>query len=395
MSSCYRFIPVEKVFHGAGVIENLPAEIDRLGARKAALLTSNSLFASPVIKRLEQLLGSRLEVVLSGTVQHAPSQSIFEIASRLRDRGIDLLISLGGGTVIDSAKAIALVLGEGLDEPQQLQSYSVKFEYPDKIEIPQVKQKLIPHIAVPTTLSAAEFSNIIGITDEHRKVKELYIDDQLTPKVVYMDPELCTDTPDWLWSATGMRALDHAIETVYSKQTHPITTALALQSIRLLSEYLPKCKKDPADLQAKLQCQMAAWMSFFGVSNVMMGLSHGIGHQIGAHANVAHGVTSCIMLPHVMRFSLPFTLEQQALISAAMGGEVSGRSVEEAAAMASQLVVKLVADLELPLRLRDVQVRKEQFQPIAEDAMRDLVVASSPRPVQGTGEIVALLEAAW
>ncbi len=243
MSSCYRFIPVEKVFHGAGVIENLPAEIDRLGARKAALLTSNSLFASPVIKRLEQLLGSRLEVVLSGTVQHAPSQSIFEIASRLRNRGIDLLISLGGGTVIDSAKAIALVLGEGLDEPQQLQSYSVKFEYPDKIEIPQVKQKLIPHIAVPTTLSAAEFSNIIGITDEHRKVKELYIDDQLTPKVVYMDPELCTDTPAWLWSATGMRALDHAIETVYSKQTHPITTALALQSIRLLSEYLPKCKK--------------------------------------------------------------------------------------------------------------------------------------------------------
>jgi alcohol dehydrogenase len=395
MSSCYRFIPVEKVFHGIGVIEKMTAEIDRLGAAKVAVITSNSLYASPIIKRFGELLGNKLTAVVCGTIQHVPSQSIFEIASKLRDQGIDLLISFGGGTVIDSTKAIALVLGEGLDNPQQLQEYSVKFVYPDKVEIPSVKQTLIPHVAIPTTLSAAEFSNIIGITDETRKVKELYIDDQFTPKLVFMDPEICKDTPDWLWAATGMRALDHSIETIYSKLTHPITTTLALESISLLKEYLPKCKKNPSDLDAKLQCQIAAWMSFFGVSNVMMGLSHGIGHQIGAHANVAHGVTSCIMLPHVMRFSLPFTLEQQALISQAMGANLIGKSVQEAASMASELVTQLVTELELPLRLRDVQVAKEQFDAIAADAMKDLVVASSPRPVQGAGEIVSLLEAAW
>jgi alcohol dehydrogenase class IV len=391
----YRYLPIEKVSFGAGVIKEISSDIELLGFKRVAVISSNSLMNSSFLKQIKVLLGDRLAAVVSGTIQHAPASSIFEIADKLRKHDVDLLISFGGGTVIDSTKAVALVLGEGLSSVEQLKNYAVKFEYPDKITIPSIDKALVPHISIPTTLSAAEFSNIIGITNETKKVKELFIDDKLTPIRVYLDPIVTLDTPEWLWSATGMRALDHAIETIYSKQTQIIPTTLALEAIKILNENLRLCKKNPTDLQARLKCQLAAWMSFFGVTNVMMGLSHGIGHQIGAHANVAHGITSSIMLPHVMRYCLPVTIDAEAIITSAMDIDTSGMSKDEAARMAADAVNKLVEDLELPARLRDVEVSKSLFSNIAKDAMEDLVVASSPRTVKGVDDVVQLLEQAW
>jgi alcohol dehydrogenase len=391
----YRFLPIDKVIFGSGVIEKLPEELKRLEANRVALITSKSLVKSSLVDQLKEVMGNHLVTVVTGTVQHVPSQSVFEVAQRVKTEQVDLLMSLGGGTVIDTVKAVALILAEGLTNPKQLKAYSVKFKYPDKVEIPSIQNQTLPHIAIPTTLSAAEFSNIIGITDEHRKVKELYIDDKLTPKSVFLDPQMTVNTPDWLWAATGIRALDHAIETIYSKQSQPVPTTLALESIRTLHEYLPKSKQNPNNLEARLKCQLAAWMSFFGVINVMMGLSHGIGHQIGAHANVPHGITSCTMLPHVLRFSLPVTQRQQAAIAAAMGADTSGKSIEEAASLAPELVSQLVKDLDLPIRLRDVGVSRDQFKAIAADAMDDLVVAGSPKPINGEEDVIHLLEKAW
>jgi alcohol dehydrogenase class IV len=391
----YRFLPIQKVLFGDGSTNQLSQEVERLGAKNAVLICSNSLITSQYVTKIKEILGEKLNLVLSGTKQHTLSESVFEIASKIKDKNVDLLISLGGGSVIDSTKAIGLILGESLTEKEQLQDYSVKFEYGKNVEIPSIHNSVIPHIAIPTTLSAAEFSNIIGITNEKKKVKELYIDDKLTPVSVILDPEVTVETPNWLWLASGMRALDHAIETVYSKGKQLIPTTLALEAIKILSVNLPKCKENPNDLYARLQCQQAAWMSFFGVTNVMMGLSHGIGHQIGAHGNVAHGITSCIMLPHVMRYSLSETQHEQALIAQAMGANLSDKNEEEVAKQASFLVEDLVKRLGLPARLREVNVSKEQFSDIAADAMADLVVASSPKAVQNEEEIINLLEMAW
>ncbi|MFE4523749.1 iron-containing alcohol dehydrogenase [Cytobacillus firmus] len=391
----YRFLPIQKVIYGQGVINQLSREVARLGAEKVALICSNSLFESDYVNKIKEALGEKLVFILRGTKQHTLSESVFEIASKIRGKNVDLLISLGGGTVIDTTKAVALILAESLTVKEQLKHYSVKFEFGKEVEIPSIHNSVLPHIALPTTLSAAEFSNIIGITDENRKVKELYIDDKLTPVTVFLDPELTVETPNWLWLASGIRALDHAIETIYSKGKQIIPTTLALEAIKLLKIYLPKCKQNPTDLNARLLCQQAAWMSFFGVTNVMMGLSHGIGHQIGAHGNVAHGITSCVMLPHVMRFSLSETQHEQAKIAQAMGAICSARDEEEVAKQASFLVEDLIKSLDLPTRLREVSVMKDQFRDIAADAMADLVVASSPKGIHNEEEIIGLLEMAW
>jgi len=391
----YRYLPIQKVLYGAGMVKQLSQEVERTGAKSVALICSNSLFDSLYVKNIKEILGGKLVAVLSGTRQHTLSESVFEIASKIKDKNVDLLISLGGGTVIDTTKAISLILAESLTGKEELSRYSVKFEYGKEVEIPAIKNAVLPHVAIPTTLSAAEFSNIIGITDEKKKVKELYIDDKLTPITVILDPEYSVQTPSWLWLASGIRALDHAIETIYSKGKQLIPTTLALEAIKILAENLPKCKENPDDLYPRLLCQQAAWMSFFGVTNVMMGLSHGIGHQIGAHGNVAHGITSCIMLPHVMRHCLSETISEQAMIAKAMGASAFGKDEEELATQASYLVEELVNRLDLPTKLSEVNVLKEQFKDIAADAMADLVVASSPKAVHNEQELIELLELAW
>ncbi|ARK29735.1 iron-containing alcohol dehydrogenase [Halalkalibacter krulwichiae] len=395
LSGEYRFLPVEQVYFGIGIIDKLTDELNRLGAKKAILITSNSLINSKIVSNIKEQLGERLTSIHCGTSQHVPSQTVFDIASKVKQEEADVLISLGGGTVIDSVKSIALILADGLKGATELKDYSVTFEYPDKVTIPSIKGETLRHIAIPTTLSSAEFSNIAGITDENRKVKELYIDDKLTPVSVFLDPQLTLDTPKWLWSSSGIRALDHAIETIYSKKSQPITTTLALESIKCLSENLRLCYENPLNLEARLKCQMASWQSFFGVTNVMMGLSHGIGHQIGAHGNVPHGITSCIMLPHVMEDALEVTVIPQSLISKALGAEITNKTTEEVASIAPILVNNLIKELNLPTRLSEVGIKKEQFDLIAKDAMGDLVVASSPKPVKGKEDILKLLQKAW
>lgn len=391
----YNFLPVEKVIYGKGSLNQLSYEVKRLNVENIVFICSNSLINSSYVNQIKNLLGERLKLVLAGTKQHVLSQSVFKIASKIKNKKVDLLISMGGGTVIDTTKAVALVLGESLTNPTDLAAYSVKYEHGKETVIPFLKNLTVPHIAIPTTLSAAEFSNIIGITDEKNNIKELYIDNKLTPQIVILDPYITLKTPSWLWLSTGIKALDHAIETVYSKQQNPLTTSMALEAIRKLNKYLPKTKENPNDENSRLECQIAAWMSFFGVTNVMMGLSHGIGHQLGARTKVAHGITSCIMLPHVMRFLVEETIEEQAKIAEAMDSNLKEDNVKNKAKQASELVEELIKKLELPSTLREVSISKDYFYDIANDVMQDLVVENCPRKIKKKETIIDLLEMAW
>ena len=155
----------------------------------------------------------------------------------------------------------------------------------------------LPQISISTTLSAGEFSNFAGATDEERKVKDLYTGDGLWVSAAFLDPVVTTATPGWLWASTGIRAVDHAIETVCSRISFPFSDGLALEALRLLRQHLPRSTSDRNDLESAGYCQVAAWMSIYNLTNVQVGLSHGLGHQLGARNDVPHGVTSCIMLP--------------------------------------------------------------------------------------------------
>lgn len=389
------YLPMDAVHFGPGAVESLTGELERLGAQRVLLVTSPTVAAhSELGGRVTALLGHRLVAVFDGVRPHVPYACLQAGVDLVRRHRPDVIVSLGAGSVVDAARALALAAGEGLHESSELARWRAQFTPPAITVVPPTSGRALPIIAIPTTLSAAEFANAGAVTSEERETKDLLIADELTPKSVLLDPELAVTTPVELWVSTGMRALDHAIETIYSPRHGPVTDALSLDSVRRLATGLRAAAADPNDVAARGEGQIGAWCSYFGEMNLTLGLSHAIGHQIGARYRVQHGWTSCAVLPSVMRWLAPATADRQALIAAAFGVDTSTMSHEQAAEFAAAEVERLTADLELPLNLRALKVRQEDFGALADAVMQDLVVAGSPRPVS-RDDVLHILDEAW
>lgn len=396
MSSTGQFwyLPMDVVHYGRGSVEGILDELDRLGRRRAMLVSSPSVVSHPELgQRLEHLLSERLVATFSGVLPHVPYSCLQPGLDLVHEHRPDVIVSLGAGSVVDAARALALAAGEGLRSAAELEGWRAIFTPPTTTQIPATSGRALPIVAIPTTLSAAEFANAGALTSEERDTKDLLIANELTPRAVFLDPELAVTTPVELWTSTGMRALDHAIETVYSPRSGPVTDALSLEAVRLLSRSLRAAVARPTDVDARGEGQMGAWSSYFGEMNLTLGLSHAIGHQIGARYRVQHGWTTCAVLPSVMRWLAPWTADRQALVASAFGVDTSRMSAPEAAAAAAAEVESLVRDLGLPTDLRALGVSREEFASLAEAVMQDLVVAGSPRPVTA-GDVVTILEAA-
>jgi alcohol dehydrogenase class IV len=256
-----------------------------------------------------------------------------------------------------------------------------------KTERPPVKAPTVRSIDVPTTLSAGEFTAMAGCTDTVRNRKESYAHPLMMPQAVILDPAVTIHTPEWLFLSTGIRAVDHAVEDICSINPTPFSDGTSLQALRLLCAGLPAVKANPGDLDARLNCQLGAWMSIMGTQNgVTKGASHGIGHVLGGTAHVPHGYTSCVMLPHVLRFNVSVNAERQKWVSEAMGRPEDS---------AGDAVAALIASLGLPGTLRGVGVKPEQLDEIAVGSMHDRWVHTNPRKIDGPPAVRALLDAAW
>ncbi len=393
----FAMLPMDDVHFGSGSIEKLGAALEQYGVERAVIITGNSLAnKTDLVAKVEASAGGRSAGVFTETSQHVPRESVIAAADFVRSQNADAIISFGGGTPNDTAKAVTICIAEKITKPDQLDAVRIKFEYPDKLEIPSLSVAPLPMFAIPTTLSAGEFTYFVGVTDRARQVKDLYLDKRITAKCVFLDPELTLATPERLWLGTGMRAVDHCIEAMCSSTHQPFTDALAYRSLNMLVRYLRESKADPDDMAARGQCMVAAWMSVVGLASVTLGLSHGIGHQLGARCNVPHGETSAVMMHNVMTFNRAETLAQQAWVAEAMGVNISAMSETEAATAAADEVLKLVRDdLGLPWRLRDVGVGEEDFDGIASDALEDLIVASNPRKIDSKDQVIDLLKTAW
>jgi len=242
-------------------------------------------------------------------------------------------------------------------------------------------------IAIPPTLSAGEYTASAGCTDTARHVKESYSHPMMMPRSVILDPVVSMHTPEWLFLSTGIRAVDHAVEDICSINGQPIAEGAYYHALRLLGSGLPAVKADPKNVDARLDCQIGAWMSMVGSqTGVSKGASHGIGHVLDGTADVPHGYTSCVMLPQVLRFNHAVNAEKQARVSEALG-----RADEPAA----EVVAGLISGLGLPTRLRDVGVKPEQLDVIAEGSMHDRWVHTNPRKIDRPAVIRNLLDAAW
>jgi len=322
-SGTHTFLQTTRVHFGADALEKL--EVEARSYDRAFVITGRSLNEKTgLIRRVEALLGGRHAGTFAGIGQHTPGGTVEKAATEAEAAAADLLVSVGGGSVIDGTKAVARELGY----PQQ--------------------------VAVPTTLSGAEWAHRAGVTDERMGRKRGFDDPKTVPRVVVLDPGATVFTPERLWLSTGVRALDHAVEGFLYGGDHPVNDVTGLEGARRLMEYLPLSRREPEDLDVRLELQLASWLAYFGPANTPMGLSHELGRRIGASYEVPHGITSCITLaPSLQVMKQRVQGDRWSKLSESLGGEPPER------------VSSLVEDLGLPSRLREVGVPEEDLEAIA------------------------------
>ncbi len=388
LSGTHRFPAMEEVVFGRPFAAALAAQVERLGARSVFLMVGGTLSRdTDVLAQLRNALGNRVADICTKMGAHTPRTDVVAAANAARQADADLIVTLGGGSMTDAAKVVELCLSNDVREPTQLEALAGRTEPDGSVTRPAVRPPTVRGITIPTTLSAGEFSAFAGCTDTERQVKQSYFHPLVIPRVVILDPAVTVHTPEWLWLSTGIRALDHAVEGLCSVASGPYSDAALLHALRLLGRGLPAVKTDPADLDARLDCQSGAWLSMAGVgAGVPMGASHAIGHVLGGTGGVPHGYTSCVMLPHVLRFNAPVNGERQTLVSEALGQP--GRP-------AGDVVGELIAGLGLPTRLRDVELPYELLNRIAAQSMHDRWIATNPRKIDGPQTVRTLLEQAW
>jgi alcohol dehydrogenase len=388
----FNFTRLEKVVFGAGKIATLGAEMDRRGRKRALVVTGKSLASSNLIGRVTDALGPRCAGIFAGISQHVPQIAVRALVDNAKQAGADTLVSFGGGSPIDACKVAAASLLNGRDMTRE----AGKLDWAQAFA-PHESHDAVIQIAVPTTLSAGEYTPGGGSTDEATKVKRGVIDARLQPRTVINDPEMTLATPDWLWIATGMRALDHAVEAIYSTRAQAFTDALAAEAIRLLVRHLPASTRTTGQEQLahRGHCQTAAWFSLYGAMNVRLGVSHALGHKIGPAWNVAHGVTSCITLPHGMRFMAGVLPHRFELIAGALGIPFDPDNPAPAARACADRVAAFIAQFDVPNTLEKAGVPHDGLKPVAAHIAEEINFANVVgRPVT-VAEIEGLLDAAW
>jgi maleylacetate reductase len=372
------FSRMDEVQFGKPAAATVADLVKRIGAERVFLMVSGTLNReTDEIEKVRRALGNHCVGTFDKMPPHTPRAAVIAAAEQARDARADLIVTLGGGSITDGAKAVQLCLGNDIRDAAAL----------DKVRAPNpVQSSKVRQISIPTTLSAGEFSPISGVTDERTKVKELFRHPDIVPKAVVLDPAVTRHTPMWLWLSTGIRAVDHCVEGICSKEASPYGDASALHGLSLLARGLPRVKANPDDMEARLDCQLGSWLSMAPlVAGVPMGASHGIGYVLGAVFDIPHGHTSCIMLPSVMRWNKQANAERQALVAAAMGkpGQDAGDVLDE-----------FIRGLGMPRSLSEVKVGPEHFERIAKQAMGTPWVPRNPRPIPGPAEVREILELA-
>jgi len=387
-SGIYSYPNTQRVIFGTTFEQAISKELETIGAQRVYVLSSGSLYReTEVVNQLKTVLGSRCVGLFHEMPAHTPRIPVVKAAQEAQHAQADLILTLGGGSMTDAGKMVTLCMSNGIESAQDLDRLATKVHADGRIERPEFQPPTLPCCVISTTLSAGEFSALAGCTDTVRGMKENFLHPKASPRSVILDPALTLHTPEWLWLSTGIRAVDHAVEDLCSINTQPISEATSFQALRLLGRGLRAVKKDPADLEARLDCQLGAWMSIIGSSaGVQKGASHGIGHILGGTAGVPHGYTSCVMLPHVLRFNQSINGAQQKLVSEALG---------EPHKPACDVVSDLVAQLGLPSTLREVGVKADMLDLIAQNSMHDRLIHSNPRKIHGPEDVRRILEAAW
>ena len=381
------FTAMNRVIFGKPAAEAIAAEAERLGATRVFVLSGKTLNAkTDEVAKVKGALGGKFAGVFDHMPAHSPRDAVVACANAAREAGADLMVSFGGGSVTDGCKAVTICLEHDIRDVDGMEPFRSVVK-DGKRHVPDFRAPKVRQIAVPTTLSAGEFNARAGVTDTRLRLKQSFMHRSIVPESVILDPAVTVHTPEWLWLSSGVRAVDHAVETFLSLDANDYTDGTSLQALRSLGDGLRRVKADPGDLDGRLRCMMGAWLSMVGiVTGTRLGASHAIGHILGGSAGVPHGHTSCVMLPYVLDWNLSINGERQREVAAAMG---------ESGKQASDVLDRFIAGLGMPRTLRAVNVAESDLPRLAQNCMLDDWTYSNPRKISSPEQVMEILRAAY
>lgn len=384
----YRSSKLERIYFGEPAAAAVAAEVALCEASRILLLSNQSLAReASLLASISTALGERCVGRITTLKAHSPSADVIQVATAADDLKADLLLAVGGGSVIDTAKVALVAAIEDRKTLDRLKTLTPYGKVDQSRSPPATGSRPLRLIVVPTTLSSAEYSWGASYTDEAAAVKYAIGHPLMAPQAVILDPRAPLTAPAALYFGSGMRSLDHAASRLASLRGTPFSDANAGEALRLLNGALRRVKADRGDLAAGLDAQTGSWLSIIGqATGVSVGASHPIGRILSYVANVPHGLTSCALLPAVMRWNISANEERQKRIAAAL--DAPGTPAADA-------IGALGATLGLPGRLRDLGVTPDMLREIAQKSFGEASIRTNPRPIHSAEDILEILNLAW
>lgn len=366
-----RFILNETSYFGAGSREALGTEVAKRGYNKAFIVADKDLIKFGTVKLVTDILGDFPYEIFSEFKANPTVNNVKGGVEAYKASGADFVIAIGGGSAIDTAKAIAIIINNP--------------EFSDVISLEGVadtKKKCVDIIALPTTAgTAAEVTINYVITDEESGRKMVCVDPNDIPVLSIVDAELMATMPKGLTASTGMDALTHAIEGYITKGAWHLSNILEINAIKIIADNLRAATFDGSNMEAREQMALGQYVAGMAFSNVGLGCVHSMAHPLGARYDIAHGVANALLLPTVMEFNMPSSIVKYGRIAKAMGVDTTGMSAEAAAQAAVDAVKKLSLDLGIPQTLREIGIPEEALPQLANDAFNDVCTGGNPQPI--------------
>ncbi len=375
-----QYITPTLIIAGHGALASIQREIVRLGASRAMVMTDAGVRNAGLTDLVREALGRFCVVIFDDIPQDSDLETVDKATALARENGVDIIVSVGGGSVIDTAKAVCVTLKNG-------------GKADDHLALLRLTEPQTPHIVIPTTSgTGSEVTNVAVLKSGSAGRKMYIVENYLVPNTAILDPVFTMTMPPGLTASTAMDAMTHAVEALTSTMSNPICDGHALNAIRLIAQNLPKVIANGRDENARINLQMAATSAGWAFAIAQVALAHSMAHTLGTMAGVPHGTACGIVLPAVMRFNVDFATDKLALAAQALGVNTAVLTPKEAALAAAAAVEELMRQAGHPLRLREIGVDKAILGMAPFHAIADTPTLFNARPVTDPFQVAALYE---
>ncbi|MDN8617509.1 iron-containing alcohol dehydrogenase [Variovorax ginsengisoli] len=384
----YRFTGHERILHNVEAAQVLPAMMDLFGYRRAFIVASRTINTqTSIVQDLRARLGDRCVGLTDDVGEHSPLPNIIKAAQAIKKARADVIVSVGGGSVMDMCKAIQLSISEqAFDRETMLRLQFVISDDGTEMLTTSTAPAAIRQIAIPTTLATSEWTPVSTPIDTETSLKARFVVPDGSPIAIIYDPKILAQTPTELLMSTGIRGLDHAINTACSSSPHPFATHLAEKAVQLFVENLPLLK-DPANTQAFTNCQLAAWYTGMGQMSVPHGFSHWMVHIIGPYGSIPHSDAACPLMYAQAKWLKGWAADQHARML---------RLLQQPTRDFHEVLGDLLERLEMPLYLEDLGLTRARVDEMIVPALQHpMVTRNNIRPIRNELELRAVLELAW